>query len=241
MIKRNKKLTTTQIYQDLRAKIMDFDLFPGTRFTESELAEQFKVSRTPIREALKRLEVEGLINIRAKQGCFIRPVDTGTISNYYDVRVALETMAVELACEHMPRHEIENLCAFWDPDNCHSDPNYPDQIREVEEAFHVTIAQGSGNEVLVHFLKDVNDRIRVIRRLGFPDKKSIQETYEEHFHICNLILNKKTKEAKKAMEKHIRKSQGIARTVTLNQLEQHKKQFPKRRKSISKISDSLDI
>ena len=109
MIKRNKKLTTTQIYQNLRTKIMDFDLFPGTRFTESELAEQFKVSRTPIREALKRLEVEGLIHIRAKQGCFIRPVDTETISNYYDVRVALETMAVELACEHMPRQNIMQI------------------------------------------------------------------------------------------------------------------------------------
>ena len=229
MLKRKRKLTTAQIYQLLRAKIMDFDLFPGTRITESELAEQFKVSRTPIREALQRLEVEGLVNIRAKQGCFIRPVDTDTISNYYDVRVALETMAVELACTNMPKQDIESLCEFWNPDNCSFDSNYPDQIQDVEEAFHVTIAEGSGNAVLVHFLKDVNDRIRVIRRLGFPDKKSIQETYEEHYEICRFILNKKAKSAKTAMEKHIRKSQGIARSVTLSQLEQHKKQTKKPR------------
>ena len=236
MLKLKKKPTTSQIYELLREKIMDFDLFPGTRFTESELAEQFKVSRTPIREALKRLEVEGLINIRAKQGCFIRPVDTETISNYYDVRVALETMAVELACEKMPKQDIEDLCAFWNPENCIFDPTYPDQIRKVEEAFHVKIAEGSGNDVLVHFINDVNDHIRVIRRLGFPDKKSVLETYEEHFFICNLILNSKVKDAKKAMEKHIRKSQDIARSVTLNQLEQHKKlsQKKRNRKTVTK-------
>lgn len=230
MLKRKKKLTTPQIYQMLRQMIMDFDLFPGTRVTETELAEQFKVSRTPIREALQRLEVEGLIQIRAKQGCFIRPVDTETISNYYDVRVALETMAVELACTNMPRENLEALCEFWNPDNCKFDFDYPGQIQEVEEAFHAEIAEGSGNSILEQFLNDVNDRIRVIRRLGFPDKKSIQETYEEHYEICSLILANKPKDAKKAMEKHIRKSQGIARSVTLGQLEQHKKQSQKKRK-----------
>lgn len=230
MLKRKKKLTTPQIYQMLRQMIMDFDLFPGTRVTETELAEKFKVSRTPIREALQRLEVEGLISIRAKQGCFIRPVDTETISNYYDVRVAIESMAVELACKNMPREELEELCEFWNPHNCKFDFDYPDQIQVVEEAFHVEIAEGSGNPVLAQFLKDVNDHIRVIRRLGFPDEKSIKETYEEHYEICSMMLANKAKDAKKAIEKHIRKSQGIARSVTLSQLEQHKKQTKKKRK-----------
>jgi DNA-binding GntR family transcriptional regulator len=224
LLKGKKKLTTPQIYHQLRQMIMDFDLFPGTRVTETELADTFKVSRTPIREALQRLEVEGLVQIRAKQGCFIRPVDTETISNYYDVRVAIETMAVELACKNMPREHLETLCEFWNPDNCSFEFDYPDQIQLVEEAFHAEIAEGSGNPVLAQFLNDVNDHIRVIRRLGFPDKTSIQETYEEHYEICSLMLANKVKPAKKAIEKHIRKSQGIARSVTLSQLEQHKKQ-----------------
>lgn len=230
MLKRKRKLTTPQIYQMLRQMIMNFDLFPGARVTETELAEKFKVSRTPIREALQRLEVEGLVKIRAKQGCFIRPVDTETISNYYDVRVAIESMAVDLACKNMPREDLENLCTFWNPRNCNFEFDYPDQIQQAEETFHVDIAEGSGNPVLTQFLKDVNDHIRVIRRLGFPDEKSIRETYEEHYEICSLMLANKPRDAKKAIEKHIRKSQGIARSVTLNQLEQHKKQSQTRRK-----------
>ena len=71
-ITRKKRISTQQIYQDLRQMIMDFDLFPGMRITETELADNFKVSRTPVREALQRLELEGFVSIRPKQGCFER-------------------------------------------------------------------------------------------------------------------------------------------------------------------------
>ena len=227
MLNKKKKLTTLEIYQILREKIIDFELYPGTRFTESELAEQFNVSRTPIREALKRLEVEGLVQIRPKQGCFIRPVDLETINNYYDVRVAVETMAVELACSHMDTEKIAALCDFWNPKNCVFKKNYADQIRLMEEKFHLQIAEGSGNPILVQLLQDVNDHIRIIRRLGFPDKQSVRDTYEDHYLICNLILAKKTLKARKAMQEHIRRHQKIASSVTLNQLEQHKKHSSK--------------
>jgi len=227
---RKKKLSTPRIYQQIRESIIDFDLFPGSRVTETELAEQFNVSRTPIREALQRLEVEGLVQIRAKQGCFIRPVDTETISNYYDVRIAIEAMAVELACANMPEEDIQALADFWNPSNFDENIDYSNHIQQVEELFHVSLAEGSGNPILVQYLNDINNHIRVIRRLGFPDKKSVQETYIEHYEICTLVLEKKTEDAKKAIIEHIRKSQGIARSVTLAQLQQHKLKSKKKRK-----------
>lgn len=230
MISRKKKISTPQIYQLIRQSIIDFDLFPGSRITETELADQFNVSRTPIREALQRLEVEGLVNIRAKQGCFIRPVDTETISNYYDVRIAIEAMAIELACKHMPKEDIQALADYWNPRNFKEDLDYSNHIQQVEESFHVKLAEGSGNPILAQYLNDINNHIRVIRRLGFPDKKSVRETYNEHFEICSLVLAKKTNEAKKAITKHIRKSQGIASSVTLAQLQQHKLKSRKKRK-----------
>ena len=210
--------------------IMDFSLFPGTRVTESELAAQFEVSRTPVREALQRLQVEGMVDIRSKQGCFIRQVDTQSISYYYDVRVALESMAVEIACQNMPKAEVETICEQWNPKHCNFEFDYPGQIQDVEEEFHMRLAEGSGNYVLAQYLQDANDHIRVIRRLGFPDKKSILETYEEHFEICTLILAGKAAAAKKAMTTHIRKSQNIAKNVTLNQLEQHRRGHIKKKR-----------
>jgi DNA-binding GntR family transcriptional regulator len=220
---RKKRLTTQEIYQDLWQQIISFDIFPGSRVTETELADVYRTSRTPVREALKRLEAEGLVTIRPKQGCYVRNVDIELISDYYTVRVALEAMAVELACDHMSDDEIEKLAQQWDPQNYNEVQVGSYDIKRHEEAFHVAIARASNNRILLAYLEDVNNRIRPIRLLGFPDSKSVIDTYAEHFEICKLIQQRNKHAAREAMTEHIRKSQGIARTVTLGQLEQYRK------------------
>ncbi len=221
---RRINLSTTQfssqkIYEKLRKKILEFEIYPGTRITESELAADFEVSRTPVRAALQRLAVEGHIIIQPKQGCFVRSVDIEKISNYYDVRVHLEAAAVELACEHMSDEDIEALIEIWNPARAKKAVNM-DEIKALEEAFHLEIAKGSGNPVLVDYLDDVNNHIRILRRLGFPDRKSVIETFTEHYELCELIRARNARAARKLMIEHIRKSQGIARSVTLTQLQQ---------------------
>ncbi|MEJ2362010.1 MAG: GntR family transcriptional regulator [Gammaproteobacteria bacterium] len=223
-----KRLTTREIYQDLWQKIINFDLFPGSRVTENELALAYKTSRTPIREALKRLEVEGLVTVRPKQGCFVREVDIAQVSDYYSVRVALEAMTVELAIEHMSDDELQTLADVWNPVNAGSQVKDPEYIKQFEESFHVVIARGSRNPVLVQYLEDVNNRIRPIRALGFPDDTSVKDTYQEHYEIIQFIQQRDVARARQAMIDHIRKSQEIARSVTLTQLEQYRKNHPRR-------------
>lgn len=219
------QFSSQKIYEQIRRQILDFELYPGTRITESELAARFNVSRTPVRAALLRLEVEGHITILPKQGCFVRPVDIEKISQYYDVRVSLEAAAVEAACAHMSREELDVLADIWNPANIKKNLNM-DEIKALEEAFHVGIAVGSGNPVLADYLRDINNHIRILRRLGFPDRKSVLETYEEHYELCELIRSRNTRRARKAMIEHIRKSQQIARSVTLTQLQQTLRRNP---------------
>ena len=214
------KVTAQQIYQSLRSMILDLELAPGTRFTETQVADHFQVSRTPVREALQRLEVENQIIIRPKQGCFVRSVDIKQIRDYYDVRVAIESLAVELACDHMPADQLQALAQQWDPANTSFGTTAGDRIKQAEELFHITLAQGSGNEALVRYLTDINDHIRVVRRLGWPDIASIHDTYSEHFEICELIRQRDKAGAQAAMERHIRKSQSQADRITLAQLSQ---------------------
>lgn len=233
-MRRKKRFSTQDIYESLRRMITEFEILPGARVTEHELADRFKVSRTPVREALHRLETEGLLSIRPKQGCFIRQVDVEEISQYYDVRVGLESMAIELACENMTDEALHELAEFWDPGSRPESYDYPDQIKEVEESFHAILAEKSGNPVLARYLRDVNDHIRVLRRLGFPDKQSIEDTYAEHYAICQLLLKRDAKGAKEAMSVHIRKSQRIAKTVTLLQLQQRMRRVAKARQPAGK-------
>lgn len=201
--------------------ILEAELAPGARVTENELATQFRVSRTPIREALHRLEVEGLLEIRAKQGCFIRSVDMEEISNYYSVRTALEIMATELACQNMPNEKLTKLAEIWNPDYCTRDAIEIAKVKNAEEEFHVTLAEYSGNPVLADYLRDVNDHIRVVRRLGFLDEKTIEETYKDHYNICQRLLERDSHGARLAMVEHIRKSQVMASNVTLTQLQEN--------------------
>lgn len=210
------------VYDQLKQKIIDFEIYPGTRITESEIAEDFQVSRTPVRSALQRLEAEGQITIMPKQGCFVRSVDIETISQYYDVRISLEATAVELACDHMNDEDLDAQQEVWNPERLEENLDLEDmeEIKAREEAFHIGIALGSGNSVLANYLRDINNHIRILRRLGFPDRQSVIETCEEHYAICQLIREHNKTQARRAMTKHIRKSQELARSVTLSQLQQ---------------------
>lgn len=214
------KVSAQQIYHSLRSMILDLALAPGTRFTETQVADFFQVSRTPVREALQRLEVENQITIRPKQGCFVRGIDLSQIRHYYDVRVAIELLAVERACEHMSDADLQALADQWHPDECHFGSDASDSIKEAEESFHLALAQGSGNPVLVRYLADINDNIRVVRRLGWPDQASVQDTYQEHYDICQRILQRDLEAARSMMLAHIRKSQDQADRITLAQLNQ---------------------
>ena len=138
---------------------------------------------------------------------------------------------MELAIENMSDKELQALAESWNPANLKKHQDDLESIKQFEESFHLTIAKGSKNPVLLQYLEDVNNRIRPIRVLGFPDSKSIKDTYDEHFEIISLIQQRDVAKAKKAMIAHIRKSQETARSVTLTQLEQYRKKRPRRAKS----------
>jgi DNA-binding GntR family transcriptional regulator len=207
-----------EIYQELRHMIMNFVIMPGTRVTESQLADYFEVSRTPVRSALQRLDSEGLLEIKSKQGCFIRSIDIVKISHYYDVRVALEKAVVDEVLRQNPRALVAALAEKWHPESRRFGTEATEELKLAEEEFHMELAHASGNEALVKYLRDVNDNIRAVRRLGWPSKSSVVDTYEEHFLICQLILERKAAQARREMENHIRKSHDGANRVTLNQL-----------------------
>jgi len=213
-----QKPNPQDIYATLREMIIGLRLVPGSRVTESQLADYFCVSRTPVRAALQRLESEGFLSIKAKQGCFIRQIDMMEISQFYDVRVALENMVLEEISKLKDLSAVQALAELWDPDTLHFGLEINDDLKIAEENFHLQLAEISGNKVLMQYLSDINDHIRAMRRLGWPDSKSVTDTYQEHHQICTLLLQGDLAGAQDEMTNHIRKSQDQANRVTLHQL-----------------------
>src|SRR5688500_2470529 len=110
------KPTAQQIYESLRDLITSLTIAPGSRVTENQLADYFQVSRTPVRAALQRLENEGILSIKSKQGCVIRNIDLVQISQYYDMRVAVETMVMQDICKLKDLSAVSVLADLWNPE-----------------------------------------------------------------------------------------------------------------------------
>lgn len=213
-----KKHNSQDIYEQVRQMIVNFELVPGTRITESQVADYFAVSRTPVRAALQKLEGDGLIAIKPKLGCFIRNLDIVQISHYYDARVILENAVIDEIGKLKSHAAIEMLSQQWQPQNYFFGKDITDELKYAEEQFHVKLARASNNSVLLNYIIDINDHIRAVRRLGWPDTKSVNDTYQEHFDICQLILFGKVSAAQAEMTNHIRKSQDLANRITLKQI-----------------------
>ncbi|MGK2915196.1 MAG: GntR family transcriptional regulator [Porticoccaceae bacterium] len=216
------KATPADIYRQLKDMILSFALYPGTRLTENELADRFRVSRTPVREALQRLAAEGYVVIRPKQGCFVRDIDIEEINHYYDVRIGLEMRALELACLAMPDSQLKKLMAVWNPARVPRKPPSVEVMVARDEGFHLALAGGTGNAVLADYLKDVNEHIHIVRRLDFTDPTRIEQTYAEHHDILQRLLARDVEMAKNLLQRHIRKSADVAKAVTLTQLAQQR-------------------
>ncbi|HEY6530020.1 MAG TPA: GntR family transcriptional regulator [Cellvibrionaceae bacterium] len=212
------KPNAQEIYERLRNMIMSLQLMPGSRITENQLADFFNVSRTPIRAALQRLENEHLLTIKAKQGCYVRTIDMVQISHYYDVRVALENLVLTEISQLRDWSELQTLAKSWNPATLFYGLEVTAELKQAEEDFHQQLADISRNSVLAGFIADINDHIRVVRLLGFPNEKSVLDTYDEHFRICNFLLQHNLTAAQDEMTNHIRKSQDQANRVTLHQI-----------------------
>ncbi|MEJ2688221.1 MAG: GntR family transcriptional regulator [Gammaproteobacteria bacterium] len=211
-------MSSQDVYASLKEMILSFELYPGSRVTEAELAERFKVSRTPVREALQRLETEGNLTIRPKQGCFIRELDIVDLTQHYQVRIELEMLSLKLACTNMPDRDLLELAEEWNPEEQKGRSELPTQMDVREESYHMALATGGGNETLARYMEDINNHIRIVRRLDFTNAERIDRTYQEHYDIVQHLLRRDLKAAQRLMREHITRSMEYAKTLTLMQL-----------------------
>ena len=217
------KLSAKEVYTRLREMILNFELYPGSRVTETELADHFGVSRTPIRSALQRLEVEGYLTVMPKQGCFIRNLDIEDLRKYYQVRTSLEQLSLQLACTYMSDVALNELAEDWEPARQAERSDDPEEMEARDEAFHLALAEGGGNLVLRDYLADVNRHLRIVRRLGFTMAERIDHTYHDHYKICQSLLRRDITQAQSLMRDHISHNEQFVKTLTLTQLAIHKK------------------
>ncbi|WP_284617666.1 GntR family transcriptional regulator [Aquabacterium humicola] len=205
-------------YAQLKQMIFDFALMPGDRCSESELALRLKVSRTPLRQALQRLEREGFLQVLPKVGWQVAPLDFDTFDELYDLRVLLECHAAQQLCEKAEqRNALQVLADIWlaPPAERLGDGA---EVGRLDEQFHALLVQGAGNREMARVHREITERIRIIRRLDFTKSARIDATYDEHARILRAITRRRSDEAQRLLRAHIEQSKLEVRHITLDML-----------------------
>ena len=207
-----------EVYEQLKRDVSDFKLVPGDRFTETEISDRMNVSRTPVRQALFRLQQEGFVEVLFRSGWRVLPFDFDQFEELYDLRQVLETTAVHRLCEGVPKInqlQLDALADIWFVGIADRSIDAK-QVAQWDEAFHCTLVAAAGNAEMARVHRDVTNRIRVIRRLDFTKQPRIDATCEEHGKIFRAIKHKRCEQAALLLRAHIQTSQAEVRKITLH-------------------------
>jgi len=204
-------------YARLKTSLFDFELLPGDRFSETEVAARLNMSRTPVRDALYRLEREGYLRVQLRVGWSVQQIDFQRFEDFYDLRLILEEASVVRLCELAERPGLDALQLIWlvaAADRL-ADPK---EVSSLDEAFHMQLVTIAGNAEVARCHHDVTERIRILRRLDFTQPQRIQTTYEEHAQILRAVIRRRAGEANRLLRSHIETSKAEVRKITLHRL-----------------------
>lgn len=219
-VPREHRSRADEVYEQLKRDIAEFKLVPGDRCTENELSERLGVSRTPVRQALFRLQQEGFVEVLFRSGWRVLPFDFEQFEQLYDLRMVLETTAVHRICaddRRVDRALLQELAAIWLVPAAERSSDMV-QVSLWDEQFHCALVAAAGNAEMARVHRDVTDRIRIIRRLDFTKPVRIDATYDEHGKILRALQRRRGDQAAMLLRAHIETSQAEVRKITLHQV-----------------------
>ena len=204
------------VFKTLRQAILTGDLKPGERLMEIHLANKLGVSRTPIREAIRKLELEGLVTMVPRRGAQVAQITEKSLSDVLEVRRALDELAVELACLRITDEEKEKLkeaCADFEKAVVTRDVR---TIAKADVSFHDIIFQSTGNARLSQLVNNLAEQMYRYRYEYIKDDKRHDVLVNEHRKIYDSILQGDIPSAKEAIRVHIENQEkSIIRQIRL--------------------------
>ncbi|MFP4697798.1 MAG: GntR family transcriptional regulator [Eubacteriales bacterium] len=191
------------VFNTLREAILKGELVPGQRLMEKQLADRMGVSRTPIREAIRKLELEGLVVMVPRKGAEVARITEKDLKNVLEIRCALEELAVRIACKKINESEVRELRSTITEFAEAIDQKDFDSIVEKDVEFHDIIFQATGNEKLIQILNNLREQIYRFRVEYIRKADNHYNLLKEHEEILNAIENKNVERARKVAEQHI--------------------------------------
>ena len=199
----NHKPLREIVYEELKRQIMVGEIPPGTRMMEVELADDMGVSRTPIREAIRKLEKEGLVSIEPRRGAYASEISIKDMVDVLEVREFLEGMAAGLASKRITEEEIEAIKHSIDAYRDAVESGATEEIIEEDEIFHKLIVDCSGNKTLIQMINQVQELALRFRYIYYEDFSRYQNMPNEHQEILDAVLSGDPEVARSVADAHV--------------------------------------
>ena len=187
-----------EIENILRQRILKGQYGIGERIKENQVAEELKVSRTPIREALKQLETEGLVQTIPNRGSFAMGFTKQDIQDIYEVRAAVEMLAVERAVSRISDEDLNTMQEIYDMMEFYTERRASKKIMELNRTFHGIIYHASESRFLSQVLKSYQTYVEQTRKVTVYNDENLAQIYREHGEILEAL---KSRDLEKSLEK----------------------------------------
>lgn len=204
------------VFRTLRQAILRGELKPGERLMEIRLANQLGVSRTPIREAIRMLELDGLVIMVPRKGAQVAQITEKDLNDVLEVRLGLEELAVKLACERITEAELHSLhqASRSFEKLLETETDDLQELAQADVAFHDVIYQATNNERLIQLLNNLREQMYRYRIEYLKDVKSRRSLVEEHDALYERMKKRDLMGAQKMIREHIeRQQESIMQTV----------------------------
>jgi len=192
------------VFESMREAILSGVLEPGERLMEIQLAEEMGVSRTPVREAIRKLELENFVVMIPRKGAYVAGVSLKDVADVFEIRSALEGLAAGLAAERITDEELEQMerALFYRSKAGEVDLDL-EQIVKSDTDFHALVYKASRNERLIQILANLREQIQRFRTTSLAVPGRMKLAIDEHRMIVEALRNHDSEEAQSLAMAHI--------------------------------------
>lgn len=205
------------VFNTLREAILKGELKPGERLMELQLAAKLGVSRTPIREAIRMLEQEGLAVTIPRKGAEVAKMTEKDMQDVLQIREALDELAANIACEQITKEQLEELIDAMHEFEESTQTGSIRRIAEVDVKFHDIIYQSTGNPKLVSMLNNLREQMYRYRVEYLKDAKNYPTLLKEHQEMVEGLRTKNKEKVTKVMQQHVKNQATAVKAIIQEQ------------------------
>lgn len=191
------------VCENIRQAIIDGTFSPGERLMEIQLADEMGVSRTPVREAIRKLELEGFVVMIPRRGTYVADISIRDITEIYEIRISLDVLAAGLAAERITDDELNQLNNLLIEISKHVATMNMEKIVELDTAFHDLLYKAARNERLCSIINNLREQLTGIRGRSMSYPGRMVETMDEHRALVDAIASRNVAMAQHAAQVHL--------------------------------------